>query len=266
MLVNLPDLKPLPNALNLSKVPRPPKPPWPTALPPTEPRLPTPLNNLPAPYPPKAPDTAPFNPLPAATLVAAPIAPANTGPTPGIKFANGPAMGAIFFATFLRALPIFLKKNCSKPVTGFKLAIPDPTIACSGFISNSSNFFAKADSNCSSSKNSGGITISPGRKCASSVSPPSPYCFICSTSAAKGDSCIARPRSSIASSISFSSSVISLDTSSTIISISCSDTAPLLDSLNSSISLSEVAPGLKGKFCIKSRGSSAVGTAGAGRF
>ena len=78
---------------------------------------------------------APFSPLPAATFVAAPIAPPNTGPTPGIKLASGPAIGAIFLATFLSFLPIFFKKpNCSNPVCGFRLAIPAPTTASSGFI------------------------------------------------------------------------------------------------------------------------------------
>ena len=67
---------------------------------------------------------APFSPLPAATFVAAPIAPANTGPTPGIKLASGPAIGAIFLATFLSFANFLKKPNCSKPVCGFRLAIP----------------------------------------------------------------------------------------------------------------------------------------------
>ena len=103
-----------------------------------------------------------------------PSAPPKAVPTPGINI----AIGATFLTTFLRLFPIFLKKpNCSKPVVAFKLAIPIPATASSGFISNSLNLRSSIDSNCASSKNSGGITTSPGLKCANSVSSPSLACF-----------------------------------------------------------------------------------------
>ena len=120
VLERLPDLKPLPKALNLSRVPSLLNPPFPTTFPPTEPKLPTPLKSLPVPKPDKPPVIAPFKPLPAATLVAAPIAPANTGPTPGIKLANGPAIG-IFFCHFLPFL--FLKGQIVLDLSSDLLAI-----------------------------------------------------------------------------------------------------------------------------------------------
>ena len=163
----------------MSKNPRFWKLPGPTTFPPTVPSEPMPPSILPAPYPPIAPEIAPFNPLPPTTLVAAPIPAANSGPTPGIKLANGPAIGAIFLATFFIAFPIFLKKpNSSSPVIGFSEAIPTPAIASSGSMPSSSNFLATVFSNCKSSNASGGRMTSPGRKCARAVSSPRPCACI----------------------------------------------------------------------------------------
>ena len=64
-------------------------------------------------------------------LPSPPNTPPKAVPTPGINA----AIGATFLTTFLRLLPIFLKKpNCSKPVDSLRLAIPTPATACAGLM------------------------------------------------------------------------------------------------------------------------------------
>ena len=82
-------------------------------------------------------------------------------PTPGINM----AIGATTLTAFLRNLPTFLNApNSSKPVTGFKLAMPAPTTYCSGSRPISLNRFSTAVSKVESCIAATGKTTSPGVK------------------------------------------------------------------------------------------------------
>ena len=162
-----------------------------------------------------------------AALPANPPIPPNAAPTAVPTPGTNMAMGATTLAAFLRNLPTFLKKpNSSKPVMGFRLAMPAPTTYCSGSRPISLNRFSTAVSKSGSCMACTGKTTSPGVKWASVVSPPRPSAAIICTMSAIG---------AFAASTTFSAMLSNIACSSGSSAMACSAINPSIAAASSAL-------------------------------